>query len=428
MKKISIGIVGFGEFSESYLDIWLNHPLVERVVGAEMIPDRRRHIEETYGICMYESYDELLEKEPELTCIGIYTPRHLHGPMIIRALKLGKHVFSAVPMGITEEEISQVLALVKQTRLTYMMAETCYYFPCAIWCRKAHEEGKFGAFQYGAAQYYHDILDMQAAYLTEGDRWKWMAGIPPMYYSTHSMSMLFSAIDDVPEEVTCFGVEDTVGDGIYGKGNNAWDNPFSNETAILRMKKGGLARINEFRRIGTTRPSSYISAIYGAEGSYEGSGMQHIFTRNARGEKREYSSVDVSEQINAHYYNQLEADPVTKGVKGRTVYHYMTGFSDVHDLSRLPKSLVNIREVAHVNSVEGHNGSHVFLVDDFVRSVVTGKLPPIDPWKAAVYTITGIYAHESAMRGGQTLKLPEFESAPADWPHIDYSDIRYDED
>jgi len=427
MKKFSIGIIGFGEYSISHLDIWLNHPLVERVVGAEMDTERRNHISQTYGIQMYESYDELLEKEPDIPCIGIYTPRHLHGPMIIRALKLGKHVFSAVPMGITKEEVFEILELVKTTRLTYMMAETCYYFPCAIWCRKAYKEGRFGKFVYGAAQYCHDIMDMQYAYATEGDRWKWVAGIPPMYYSTHSMSMLFSSIDDHPVDVTCFGIEDTTGDGIYGKGNNQWDNPYSNETAILRMSKGGVARINEFRRIGTTRPSSYISGLYGDLGAYEGSGMQHLFSRNVFGENREYSSIDVSDEINAHFYNNLDdADLKAKQTLGRTKYYYMTGFSDVHDLSRLPKSLVNIMDVAHTDSALGHNGSHIFLVDDFVRSVITGKLPPIDPWMAATYTVTGIYAHESAMQGGVTLNLPEIGKAPADWEHIDFSDIQYD--
>lgn len=428
MQKISIGIVGFGEFSESYLDIWLNHPLVEKVVGAEMVCQRREHISQTYGIKMYETYDELLEKEPDLQCVGIFTPRHLHGAMVIQALKRGKHVFSAVPMGITEEEILEILELVKSTRLTYMMAETCYYFPCAIWCRNQFKNGRFGKFVYGAAQYYHDIMDMQSAYTTYGDRWKWVAGIPPMYYSTHSMSMLFSAIDDYPTHVTCFGIEDTTGDGIYGKGNNQWDNPYSNETAILQMSKGGVARINEFRRIGTTRPSSYISGLYGDKGSYEGSGVQHLFTRNVRGEEHEYSSIDVSDEINTHNYNNMnQSDLLRKQEAGRTKYFYAMGFSDVHEVSRLPKSLQTIQDVAHVNSVMGHNGSHVFLVDDFVRSVVTGKLPPVDPWMAATYTLAGIYAHESAMQGGVTVKLPEIGTAPADWAHIDFDDIKYDE-
>ena len=428
MKKISIGIIGFGEFSESYLDLWLNHPLIERVVGAEMIAERREHISKTYGIKLYESYDELLAMESDIQCIGIFTPRHLHGAMVIRALKLGKHVFSAVPMGITEAEICEILELVKRTRLTYMMAETCYYFPCAVWCRKSYKEGRFGKFVYGAAQYYHDIMDMKAAYASAGDRWKWVAGIPPMYYATHSMSMLFSSIDDVPVEVTCFGYEDTQGDGIYGKGNNQWDNPYSNETAIFRMSKGGIARINEFRRIGNTRPTSYISALYGDTGTYEGSGMKHIFNRNDYYNDKEYSASDVSDEINTHNYRQMdESDPLKKEMAGRTNYYYAMGFSDVQDTGRLPESFIRIREVAHTNSVLGHNGTHLFLADDFVRAVVTGKLPSIDPWMAATYTMAGVYAHESAMRGGVTLKLPEIGSAPEGWAHIDYADINYDE-
>ena len=66
----------------------------------------------------------------------------------------------------------------------------------------------------------------------------------------------------------------------------------------------------------------------------------------------------------------------------------------------------------------GHNGSHVFLVDDFVRSVISGKLPPIDPWTAAVYTVAGIKAHESAMLGGVTLPIPDMGKAPDDWEKI----------
>ena len=140
MKKISIGIVGFGEYSISYLDLWLAHPLVERIVGAEFIPERRNYISETYGIKMYESYDEMLEKEPDLFCIGIFSQRHQHGPMVLRALELGKHVFSAVPMGITEEEVLEILRVSTEKRLIYMMAETCYYFPCAVWCREKYAD------------------------------------------------------------------------------------------------------------------------------------------------------------------------------------------------------------------------------------------------------------------------------------------------
>ena len=426
MEKISIGIIGFGEYSESYLDLWLNHPLVDKVVGADMIAERRAHIVKHYGITMYETYDELLEKEPDIQCIGIFTPRHLHGPMVIKALKLGKHVFSAVPMGIDEDELMEILDIVKETRLTYMMAETCYYFPCAVWCRKKYKEGVFGKFVYGESQYYHDIMDMQANYSSEGDKWKWVAGIPPMFYSTHSMSMLFSAIDDYPVDVTCFGYVDTQGDDIYGVGKNAWDNPYSNETAILRMSKGGIARINEFRRCGNVRPTSYITGLYGDTGAYEGSGNQHLFSRNDFYNNKEFTSTTVSDEINSfNFLKDKEKDHVVNHGAGRTNYYYMMGFSEVHDTYRLPESFIHINDVAHVNSALGHNGSHAFLVDDFVRSVLTGKLPPVDPWMAATYTIAGIYAHKSAMMGGVTLKLPFIGKAPEDWEHVDFDDIKY---
>lgn len=426
MNKIKLGIVGFGEYSLSYLDLWLAHPLVECVVGAEFIDERRAHVSETYGIKMYKSYDEMLEAEPELDCIGIFSQRHQHGPMVIKALSLGKHVFSAVPMGIEEEEVFQILELVKKTRLTYMMAETCYYFPCAVWCRENYAKGRFGKFVYGESQYYHDVMDMMGTFAAQGDRWKRVAGIPPMYYSTHSMSMLFSAIDDYPVDVTCFGYVDTEGDNIYGEGKNDWDNPYSNETAILRMSGGGIARINEFRRCGTVRPTSYITGLYGDKGAYEGSGNQHLFSRNDFYSNQEFTSETVSDEINTFNY-LAERDTMADG-DGRVKYKYMAGFSKVHDLDRLPPAFRSMgeREI-HVglNSVYGHNGSHAFLVDDFVRSVLTGKLPPVDPWMSAHYTIAGIYAHKSAMQGGVTLKLPEIGRAPEDWAHVDMDEIKY---
>ncbi len=78
-----------------------------------------------------------------------------------------------------------------------------------------------------------------------------------------------------------------------------------------------------------------------------------------------------------------------------------------------------------LTSVYGHNGSHAFLVDDFCRSVATNKLPPVDPVMAAYYTLSGLYAHKSAMLGGVTLKIPKIEPLPKDWEHIDFNDIKY---
>lgn len=60
----------------------------------------------------------------------------------------------------------------------------------------------------------------------------------------------------------------------------------------------------------------------------------------------------------------------------------------------------------------GYEGSHHFLVDDFVTAVNTRTLPSVNAWVAARCTLPGIVAHESARQGGARLEIPDFGDAP----------------
>jgi hypothetical protein len=60
----------------------------------------------------------------------------------------------------------------------------------------------------------------------------------------------------------------------------------------------------------------------------------------------------------------------------------------------------------------GHSGSHHFLVDDFVKACVSGKIPPNNVWDAARYLIPGLVAHESAMNGSVLMEVPDFGDPP----------------
>lgn len=419
-KKVRIGIVGFGEFSLSHIEIFMAHPDVETVVGAELNDERRKFVEDTYKIKMYDSYENMLEHEPGLNCVGIFSQRHQHGPMIIEALKAGKNVFTAVPMGCSEEEVFEILALVEKTGLTFAMGETCYYFPCAVWNRKQNKAGKFGDIVYGEAQYYHDVTEMFGSFASAGPEFKRIAGIPPMFYGTHSAAMLISTVGSAPCEVSCFGYTDKIGDDIYGAGKNDWNNPFSNETAIVRFENGAIGRLNEFRRIGSAKPSSYITGIYGTKASYECSGNQHLFTQGAVF-GQEADSFDVSDEINTYTFS-AQKETMDKRL-GRLEYKYHTGFSPIHNVKRLPKAFVEMELAARKNgslSVIGHNGSHFFCIDDFVRAALTGKIPPVNAWRSAEYTLTGIIAHESALQNGKVLKIPNTGNPPADKEVLDF--------
>ena len=81
--------------------------------------------------------------------------------------------------------------------------------------------------------------------------------------------------------------------------------------------------------------------------------------------------------------------------------------SPVQPVERLPKEYEGIHN--------GHNGTHHFLIDDFCRAYETGKLSPTNIWAVARYNIPGLLAHESALRGGEPIDVPDLGDPPADW-------------
>ena len=296
---MKIGIVGMGSFSDDFVKLFTLHPDVEEVVVADLDNSRLQKTMEKYNIKRgYTSYEALLEDARDVDSIAIFTQRHLHGPMVIKALKAGKHVYSAVPIGCTLEEIEEIVKLCGETRQIYMMGETCYYYPCAIYCREKYATGEMGKFVYGESQYYHDICEMYRDYQRSGgEMWRRVAGIPPMFYPTHSISMLFSAINEHAVKVSCMGYRDNHEDAIFGEDKNNWENPFSNETAIFQMSSGGVARINEFRRVGINKPSSYITCFYGEKGAYECSITNHSYQRGVASGEEPYVE-DVGPLVN----------------------------------------------------------------------------------------------------------------------------------
>ena len=425
--KVKIGIVGYGYFSQDFVELFHLHPDVEKLYVAELYPERREEIKAKFpDVEVFSSYDEMLQKAEDINCVGIFTQRHLHADMVITALKAGKHVFSAVPIACTIEDVEKIVDLVKETKLVYMMGETCYYYPDAIYCREQYKKGEFGKFQYAEAQYYHDIREMYNVFQhSGGENWRRVAGIPPMFYPTHSISTIFPAINQYATKVSCMGIRDDFPDDIYGEEKNNFENPFSNETAIFRMSGGGVVRINEFRRIGINKPSTYITCFYGEQGAYDRIADKHYFQKapyiSRDGAEGEPELIDVSDKLLPHHYKDFREGKLEKGFKGNDwddkkspiSVDLILGKTEMHDMERLPKAFRNRHNWHHL-------ASHPFLVDDFVRAVVENKLPPNNAWDAARYMIPGLVAHESALRGGELLDIPDLGEAPEEFERLTY--------
>lgn len=430
--KLRIGIVGYGFFSRDFVKLFNQHPDVEKIYAADLVEERRNDIKKDFPDCeVFNSYEDMLENAEGLNCIGIFTQRHLHAPMVIKALEAGKHVFSAVPIACEIEDIKKIVELVKKTKLTYMMAETCYYYPEAIFCREKYKNGEFGKFKYAEAQYYHDIREMYHDFQhSGGEKWRRVAGIPPMFYPTHSISEVFPAIGEHAVQVSCMGVRDDYPDDIYGEELNDFENPFSNETAIFRMSGGGVVRINEFRRVGINKPSTYITCFYGEQGAYDRVADKHYFQKppyvKRDGTTEKPYIEDVSDLLMSNHYKDFKAGKIKVGGWNQTwddnyspvSANSIIGNSDIQDTSRLPKVF---REEFQTH----HQGSHPFLVDDFCRAVVENKLPPNNAWDAARYMIPGLVAHQSALAGGVLMDIPDLGDAPEEFERLTYTKKDY---
>jgi hypothetical protein len=56
----------------------------------------------------------------------------------------------------------------------------------------------------------------------------------------------------------------------------------------------------------------------------------------------------------------------------------------------------------------GHGGSHGYLGDDFIDAILRGRKPAVDVIDALNMTVPGYYAHLSATRDGESLKIPQY--------------------
>jgi hypothetical protein len=57
----------------------------------------------------------------------------------------------------------------------------------------------------------------------------------------------------------------------------------------------------------------------------------------------------------------------------------------------------------------GHGGSHGYLGNEFVMSILQDRKPLVDVAWALNMTVSGIVAHQSALKDGELMKIPQYK-------------------
>ncbi len=113
--KHKMGIIGFGGMGRSHFKTLAktNYDRVE-VKGVFDIAQSGCDAAVERGIIAYASKEALLS-DPEIDLILIAATNEVHKPLLIEAMRAGKHVISEKPVTLSSEELLEVMAVSKET-------------------------------------------------------------------------------------------------------------------------------------------------------------------------------------------------------------------------------------------------------------------------------------------------------------------------
>ena len=359
-KKVRVGVVG-GGFGASFQ--WHLHPNCIVQAVSDLRPDRRDKLMKVYKCDRsYESLEKLI-LDKDIDAVAVFTGVPDHARHCVAVMNAGKNVMCAVAACLTVEEAEQLRQVKEHTGLKYMMAETSYYRPYTIAARQLYNQGAFGELFYSEVEYYHphDDAFVKLYWYYNGKR-TWRYGYPPMHYPTHSTGFLIGVTRERLTEVSCLGLGALKYDG-YGVGKNQYDNPFDTCAALMKTDRGHICRCNVV----------WAGTNFGERAQWFGTKMS-FFTPN-------YAS---GQPFRMH-------GPTAPRWKELPDY-----------LQRLPKPM---------RVKTGHGNSHTFLTHEFIAAIVEDREPVIDIYESLAMTVPGIIAQQSALKGGEQLKVPNFDRA-----------------
>jgi predicted dehydrogenase len=178
----------------------------------------------------------------------------------------------------------------------------------------------------------------------------WRIGMPPLWYPTHSTAYYVGVTSKQFTSVSCIGFN--AGFEAYRPGANKYNNRFTDEVALFKTSEGGSSRMLMCK------------------------GIQSLIVERGRvfGER---------------------------GWMDGTEYHGIE--KKLPDISRppLPPGM----------PAGGHGGSHGPLANEFIMSIIEDREPMVNVYEALAMTVPGIVAHQSALKEGETLKIPQYVPA-----------------
>lgn len=365
MKPINVAIIGLG-FGAEFIPIYQRHPLANMYAICQRNEEKLKQVGDAFGVeKRYTDYDELL-KDPQIDAVHINTPIQNHAEQSLKALRAGKHVACTVPMATTVEECRQIVEAVKETGKTYMMMETVVYSREFLFVKDLYERGELGKLQF-----------LRASHQQEMAGWPgYWEGLPPMHYATHCVGPIVALAGQPAASVSCIG-SGRIDENLIPK----YGSPFAIESCHIQFKDSDLGAEVTRSLFNTARQYRESFDVYGSKKTFEWTLIEHEWPVIHTGE--------VPERVEVPDFAHLLPEAIQP---------FTTG--GVYDAD----------SNQHLSFIQGagHGGSHPHLVHEFLSALQEKRQPFPNAVQSANITCVGILAHESAMKGGVKLDMPDF--------------------
>ena len=229
MKEIGVGVIGLGMGSGMFA---LNDDPSSRFevrAICSRTEDKTRSAAENWGIGYWTTDYRELVTQKDIDVVAVYSPDNLHFEHASAALKAGKHVMCTKPLTNDLDDAKQLVRLVHETKLKFLVGQTMRYDPQMSAAKKFCDDGEIGSITFAEAHYLHDmrpIFDLTPSRLSAPQDFMY-GGV------CHPVDVLRWFLGDV-EELHAFGK----------KGELTPDYPLvDNFTLNVKFKNGTIGRV-----------------------------------------------------------------------------------------------------------------------------------------------------------------------------------------
>lgn len=376
-KRLNVALVGLG-FGSAFVSTYRRHPNVGQFTICDADPERLARLANEFGITRTAASLDAVLADPTIDAVHLNTGIPDHAKQSIAIMEAGKHCGCTVPMATSLADIRAVVATQRRTGKNYMMMETQYYAREFLHARELQAQGVFGQLQLLRGAHYQDMENWPAY-------WR---GLPPMWYATHAIAPCLAIAGTRAVSVRCLGSGTMRPDltKVYG-------NPYPIETALFQLDCATPLAMEVTRALfHSARGYSESFNIYGEDATLEAPQL--------------HKEAPVLFRL-----PPLGGQPGPRRAVAERVYVPDYGHLLPPEIADLTGAAKSDGRGEHFSVVHGggHGGSHPHLVHEFVRSIVEGRRPVLDEIKGADWCAPGICAHESAMRGGAEVLIPQFD-------------------